>query len=136
MKKRPIGVTLLAILAGVQAVVAIIRTLQMLHLFPISLGEFRFFTFDLFGAIMWGLMALIYIWLVRSLWNLKAQGWLFLVIITTINVILNFFTILGGTPWEYILPSLVLNGAVLLYCILPGVKQAFGVVDEPLPGQR
>ena len=35
-KKRPIGVTLLAILAGFAAAVAIIYTLQMLHLWPVT----------------------------------------------------------------------------------------------------
>ena len=48
-KKRPIGVTILAILAVVGAIVAIYYTLQMLHLIPITgpFGQFKFFTFDL-----------------------------------------------------------------------------------------
>ena len=33
-KERPVGVTLLAILAAIGAVIAIVHTLQMLHLFP------------------------------------------------------------------------------------------------------
>ena len=56
-KKRPFGVTLLAILAAVAAIVAIIHTLQMLHLWPIWVGPVRFFTFDLLGAILWGILA-------------------------------------------------------------------------------
>ena len=47
-KKRPVGVIILTTLAVLSALVAIIHTLQMLHLFPIRgpLGTFHFFTFD------------------------------------------------------------------------------------------
>ena len=65
-KKRPFGVTLLAILAAVAAIVAIIHTLQMLHLWPIWVGPVQFFTFDLLGAILWGILALLcFVWLRR-----------------------------------------------------------------------
>ena len=39
MRERPIGVTILAILAGVAAVLAAIHALQFLGLFPIVLGQ-------------------------------------------------------------------------------------------------
>jgi hypothetical protein len=127
-KKRPFGVTLLAILAAVAAIVAIIHTLQMLHLFPIRgpFGAFRFFTFDLLGAILWGILALIYIWLVRMLWNVDPQAWLFLVVLSILNLILAFVSGLGATPWEALLPSIVVNGLILIYLLLPGTKAAFG----------
>jgi hypothetical protein len=125
-KERPFGVTILAILAGIAAVIAIIHTLQMLHLFPIFLGPVRFFTFSVIGAILWGIMALIYIWLVRGLWNIDPSAWLFLVIISTFNLILAFISILGTTSFQAMLPSIVINGAILIYCLLPGVKDSFG----------
>ena len=127
-KSRPFGVTILAILAGIAAFLAVIHTLQMLHLFPIrgSLGVFSFFTFDLLGALLWGLMAVIYIWLVRMLWNLDPQGWLFLVIIAIFNLILAFVSILGRSSFQAMLPSILINGVILIYCLLPGTKEAFG----------
>ena len=127
-KSRPFGVTILAILAGIAAFFAVIHTLQMLHLFPISgpLGVFSFFTFDLLGALLWGLMAAIYIWLVRMLWNLDPQGWLFLVIIAIFNLILALVSILGRSSFQAMLPSILINGIILLYCLLPGTKEAFG----------
>lgn len=127
-KSRPFGVTILAILAGIAAFFAVIHTLQMLHLFPISgpLGVFSFFTFDLLGALLWGLMAAIYIWLVRMLWNLDPQGWLFLVIIAIFNLILAFVSILGNSSFQAMLPSILINGVILIYCLLPGTKEAFG----------
>ena len=127
-KSRPFGVTILAILAGIAAFIAIIHTLQMLHLFPISgpAGVFSFFTFDLLGALLWGLMAAIYIWLVRMLWNLDPQGWLFLVVIAIFNLILAFVSVLGRSSFQAMLPSILINGIILIYCLLPGTKEAFG----------
>lgn len=125
-KSRPIGITIIAILAGLAAVMAIIHTLQMLHLFPVFLGPVAFFTFDLLGAIMWGIMALIWIWAVRMLWNVDPQGWLFVVLLASLNLILAVVSILGDSSWQAMLPDLVINGAVLLYCLLPGTKAAFG----------
>jgi hypothetical protein len=127
-KSRPFGVTILAILAGIAAFFAVIHTLQMLHLFPISgpLGVFSFFTLDLLGALLWGLMAAIYIWLVRMLWNLDPQGWLFLVIIAIFNLILALVSILGNSSFQAMLPSILINGVILIYCLLPGTKEAFG----------
>lgn len=95
--KRPFGVTILAILAGIAAFIAILHTLQMLHLFPISgpFGIFRFFTFDLFGAILWGILALIYLWVMNKLWNLDPQGWLFVAALSALNLILAVLSIIG-----------------------------------------
>ena len=123
-KKRPVGVTLLAIFAGFAALVSIIYTLQMLHLWPVTgpFGEFKFFTFNLFGAIIW-------IWVARLLWAVDVQGWLFVVVLATLNIILNLFSVIGGTPWEAVSVSLFLNTLILIYSLLPGTKAAFGA-DE------
>lgn len=131
-KKRPFGVTLLALLAGLAFVVALIHTLQMLHLFPISgpFGEAHFFTFDLLGALLWGVMAAIYLWVFRMLWNLDPQGWLFVVVIAVLNLILAFMSIFGSSTWQSMLPSLVVNGLVLIYGMLPGTKAAFEIPSK------
>ncbi len=149
-KKRPFGVTILAILAGIAAFIAIIHTLQMLHLFPISgpFGIFRFFTFDLFGAILWGILALIYLWVMNKLWNLDPQGWLFVAALSALNLILAVLSIIGQSSLQAMLPSIVVNGLILIYALLPGTKEAFGVatstsgvaapamVSEPAPEQE
>jgi hypothetical protein len=128
-KKRPFGVTLLALLAGLAFLVAVVHTLQMLHLFPISgpFGEAHFFTFDLIGALLWGLMAVIYLWVFRMLWNLDPQGWLFIAVIAVLNLILAGLSILGDSTWQSMLPALLINGLVLIYTLLPGTKAAFNV---------
>jgi hypothetical protein len=131
-KSRPFGVTLLAIFALLAALVAGYHTLQMLHLLPVRLfgGEFKFFTFDLFGAFMWGIMAFIYLWVFRMLWNLDQQGWLFVTVIAVLNLLLAFVSIFGETTWQELLPSIVINGLILIYALLPGTKAAFGVPSK------
>lgn len=128
-KRRPFGITLLAILAGIAAIIAIIHTLQMLHLFPIRgpFGVFSFFTFDLLGAILWGILALIYIWVTRMLWNLDPAGWLFVAAISALNLILAVISIFGQSTWQAMLPSIIINGLILIYVLLPGTKEAFGM---------
>lgn len=125
-KHRPFGVTLLALLAGAAALVNVWHTLQMLHLLPVKIGESRFFTFDIVGAILFGLLALIYIWVFLRLWNVDPQGWLFVTVLAMLNLILAFVSILGQSTFSAMLPSLLLNGFILLYCLLPGTRQAFG----------
>lgn len=125
-KHRPFGVTLLALLAGLGALVNIWQTLQMLHLAPINLGESHFFTFDPLGAILFGILAAIYLWAIVMLWNVNPQGWLFVTILSMLNLILAFVAVLGQTTVSAVMPNLILNGLILLYCLLPGTRQAFG----------
>ncbi len=123
---RPFGVTLLALLAGAAALVNIWHTLQMLHLLPVSVGEHRFFTFDFVGAILFGLLAAIYIWVFLKLWNVSPEGWLFVTILSLLNLILAFVSIIGESTFEAMLPALLVNGLIILYALLPGTRQAFG----------
>ncbi len=126
MNNRPFGVTILAVLAAFAALFAVVHTLQMLHVLPHFLGSVKFWDFSLIGALMWGLLALIYIWLVRMIWNVNPQGWLFLVILSTLNLILAFVSLLGQTTWQAVAPTILINGIMLIYCLLPGTKAAFG----------
>jgi hypothetical protein len=127
-KHRPFGVTLLAILAGIAAVIAAFHTLQYLGLFPFFVGEINIpvRSFNLFAALMWGIMVWIYIWLVQMLWNVDKEGWLFLVVITIFNLILNFVELLFGMQWGDVAAATVVNAIILIYCMLPGVRKDFG----------
>ncbi|MFC1960531.1 hypothetical protein ACFLYO_07465 [Chloroflexota bacterium] len=129
MTKRPIGVTLLAMLSIIGIVVAVYRTLQALGLFPLSFGPFEFYNLSIFAAFMYGLLALIWVWVFQWLWAVDPRGWMFAAVLTTLNIIFDFIAVIGGTAWEYILPSLAINTIILIYCLLPGTKAAFGV-DE------
>ena len=128
-KNRPFGVTLLAILAIIGAIVAAYHTLQYLGIFSFTglFGVFEFYGVNWIGALMWALMILIYIWVARMLWNLDPQGWLFVVALSTLNLILAMLSIIGDSTWQAMLPSLIVNGLILLYTLMPGTKEAFNV---------
>jgi hypothetical protein len=123
-RDRPIGVTVLAILAGIAAFLSVFFSLQFLGLALFN-PVVDFFGSAGFGAAMWAIMALIWLWLMRMLWAVNPQAWLFLVVFTIFNLILAVVSIIGGTDWELLLPSLILNGLVLVYCVLPGTREAF-----------
>lgn len=126
-RNRPFVITLLAIFALLGAAQALFVTLQYLHILPVSIGELHFWTFDFWGALMWGILFLIYMWVFRMLWNVDPQGWLFLVIISGLNLILAFLYILGGSSWEALSAAIIINGLILIYCLLPGTKKAFEI---------
>ena len=138
MGNRPFGVTLLAILAGIAAVLAGVRTLQYLGLIPFTvdflIGDFSFRTFNIWAALMWGLLTWIWVWLVRMLWNVQPEAWLFLAVITVFNLILDFIVLVGGGTFEDIAASFLLNALILIYVMLPGTKRAFDMEAKKAAG--
>ena len=126
-KERPIGVTILAFLAILGAINALIYTLQMLHLIPTFLGPIAFYQFSLIGAFFWGLLFFIWLAVFRMLWEVQPQGWMFMVLIAVFNLIYGIICVLGGSSWEAMAPIIIISGLILIYCLLPGTKQAFGI---------
>jgi hypothetical protein len=128
-KERPVGVTILAVLAGIAAVLAAFHALQFLGIFPFILGpsgyKFRYFSF--WYALMYGLLVWVYVWLVQMLWRVDRQAWMFLVVVTMFYLILDLFMLIGATTWQDVSVSIIFNGIILLYCMLPGVRSAFGI---------
>jgi hypothetical protein len=127
MKKRPFGVTLLAILAGLLAILSGIHALQALGLFPYMLGPFTVHAFNFWSFLMWALMVWVYVWVVKMLWSVDKQAWLFLAVITVFNLILDFTVMLGAAEWSDVSLSFLINAFILIYIMLPGVKRAFDV---------
>jgi hypothetical protein len=127
-RERPVGVTILAILAGIAAVFAAIHALQFLGIIPFFIGPsgYKVHFFSFWYALMYGLLVWVYIWLTMALWRVEPQAWMFLVIVTMFYLILDFFTLIGASTWEDVAVSVILNAIILLYCMLPGVKSAFG----------
>jgi len=126
-KKRPFGVTLLAILAGVAAVLAAIHCLQALGILPYNLtGAVQVRSTNLWNAFMWGLLVWVYVWLVQMLWRVDPQAWLFLAVITVFDLILAVMGMAGSATWSDYGVSFVFNALVLIYIMLPSTKRAFG----------
>jgi hypothetical protein len=130
MKKRPFGVTVLAILAGLVAVMSGIHALQSLGILPFALGPFTVHAFSFWSFLMWGMLVWIYVWLVQMLWNMDKSAWLFLAVISVFNLILDFTLMLGQGDWSDVSVHFLLNAIILIYVMLPGVKQAFEVSEK------
>lgn len=75
---------------------------------------------------MYGLLVWVYIWLTRALGRVEPQAWMFLVIVTMFYLILDFFSLIGANSWQDVSVSINVNALILLYCMLPGVRRAFG----------
>ncbi len=126
-KKRPIGVTVLAILAGIAAVLAVIHFLQAIGIVPYMIGPIGVRGFNLWNAILWALMIWVWVWLVKMLWDVDPQAWMFLAVITVFNLILNFVLLLGAsTQWTDVSLSFIINAIILIYVLLPSTRKAFG----------
>ena len=97
-KGRPIGVTILAIVAIIGAINAFIVTLQMLHLLPTYLGPVAFYQFSLIGAIIWGFIAFIWLGIAGALWIVHPSGWLWMVLIATFDLIYGIIWYWEGHP--------------------------------------
>lgn len=126
-KARPLGVTILAFLAILGAINALIYTLQMLHLIPVFIGPVAFFTFSLIGAFFWGLLVFIWLWVFRMLWEVNPQGWMFVTLISIFNLIFGIINVIGASSWQAMAPHIIISGLILVYCMLPGTKEAFGI---------
>ena len=127
MKSRPFGVTVLAILAGIVAVLAGVHAIQALGIFPYMIGPFSVHAFSFWSFLMWALLVWVYVWLVKMLWNVDKQAWLFLAVITVFNLILDFTVMLGQGDWSDVSIHFLLNAIILIYVMLPGVKRSFEV---------
>jgi hypothetical protein len=124
-RTRPIGVTVLTVLAGIAAVLSGIHLLQALGIFPYLIGSFSIRDFNLWYALMWGLLLWVYVWLIQMLWRVDQSAWMFLIIITIWNLSVAFITILGSPTFSDVSLSFLVNGLILIYCMLPGVREAF-----------
>ena len=125
MKKRPFGVTVLAILAGLAAVLAAIHALQSLGILGIAIGPFKVHAFSFWSFLMWALMVWVWVWLVQMLWRVDKQAWLVLAVITVFNLVLDFTLLLGSGEWSDVSVSFIVNALILIYVMLPGVKRSF-----------
>jgi hypothetical protein len=125
-KQRPFGVTILAILAGILAVLAGVHALQALGILPYVIGPVKVNVANFWNFLMWAIMVYIWIWLVRMLWRVDPQAWLFLAVITVFELILDFVSMIGSGSWSDVSVSFIISLIILIYVMLPSTKRAFG----------
>ncbi len=124
---RPVGVTILAILALIAAVVNGYHALQYMGLFPIIIGPVKFFTINWLGSLGFILLAAIWVWVFTKLWALDPQGWSFMIILAFINIGFAVLAIIGESNIGEELPAILISGLILIYAYSSGVKKAFSV---------
>ena len=100
---------------------------RLLHILPTFIGPVAFYQFSLIGAFFWGILVLIWLAVFRMLMDVQPQGYQFMLILGVLNLIFGIIAVLGGSSWEAMAPLLIVSGLVVIYCLLPGTKQAFGI---------
>ena len=117
--------TVIAVVAGIVAVVDVIRYMEWLFS-PLS-----FLGSPVLGAILSGLVAIIWFWAALRIWNLDPQGWLFVVAIAAIYLVFDLIALIASdasfeATLEILMPSIFINGLALILGLLPSTKREFG----------
>lgn len=128
MKKRPMAVTILGIVALIAGVLVLLEALLFFGVGLFGLVQLRFFTVAWLGGILSLIVALIWLATSRQLFTLDPRGWMFVVVIAIITLVINVITLIGPNAnefnslwWSFIAPVLA-----LVLAFLPGTRAAFG----------
>jgi len=70
-------------------------------------------------------LTLIYLWVAKMLWDLDPRGWLFVVIMASINLIFDVVAIIGASSFAALSASIFVNILLLVYCFWPATRAAF-----------
>lgn len=125
---RPIGVTLLAVGAGLAGLYQIWRILVFAGIANFTvIGQPVEFNEPQWGYIFWSaILALIWFWVAAGFWNLRAYAWSFGNFISLFTLIWGFFEILfGGSSIEYQTVPWFLALVIYMYLNYPGVQKHF-----------
>ncbi len=137
---RPIGVTVLAVLAGLAALAEIWRMLVFLGIVNFTfVGKSVSFPEAQWGQAFWALiLAAIWVWVAMGFWNVRAYAAQFGIFISLFTLIFGFMALLFGSSMEAETVPWLLAGAIFLYLSYPGVQQQFVEHELELmtPAQR
>ena len=125
---RPIGVTLLAIGAGIAGLFQIWRILVFLGLASFNVvGNEVSFNEPQWGQIIWaGIIAAIWFWVAAGFWGVRAYAWQFGIFISLFTMIFGFFSILASnTTTEFEMVGWLISIAIFFYLNYPGVRNTF-----------
>jgi len=124
---RPIGVTILAILAGVAGLLEIWRTLVFLGIAKFTfVGNEVAFPNPQWGQAIWAiLLAGIWFWVATGLWNMRAYAWSFGIYISIFTLIFGFFAVLGASTLEAESAPIFVALIIFMYLNYPGVRNQF-----------
>jgi hypothetical protein len=126
--QRPIGVTVLALLAGLAGLFEVWRALVFLGIAKFTfVGKEVSFSDPQWASALWAiLIAAIWFWVAAGFWNVRAYAWSFGIFISIFTIIFGFFALLGsaGTMESETLGWL-LAIIIFFYLNYPGVRNVF-----------
>lgn len=139
--RRPIGVTILAALSFLAGLANLWRVGVYLGLFKFNIaGEEMWKLPDAnWAAALWALLiAAIWFWVAVNFWNMRAAAWQFGVFISLFTLIWGFFALLFGSSVSAETVPWLLAGAIYIYLMWPGVREAFAQseMNRMTPEQR
>lgn len=125
--QRPIGVTLLAIGAGLAGLLELWRTLVFLGVVNFSfVGKTVSFPDPQWGQALWALiLAAIWFWIAEGFWNVRAYAWSFGIFISIFTLIFGFMALLFGSSVEAETVPWILALVIYMYLNYPGVRNHF-----------
>lgn len=120
-RERPLGVTILAILAAVGGVLGLLGSVALLGLFTAAGGFFMIL------GIVSLVLSVLYLIFAYGAWTLQPWGWSLGVGLAAASVVLTLIGLTQGTQ-EIVgaIISLAISGVILYYLFQPDVKAAFG----------
>ncbi len=137
---RPIGVTLLAVGAGLAALFELWRTLVFLGIVNFTfIGKEVSYPSAQWGQAFWALiLAAIWIWIAEGFWNVRAYAWSFGIFISIFTLIFGFMALLFGSSVEAETVPWLLALLIYMYLNYPGVRDQFAAKEMSLltPEQR
>lgn len=138
--QRPIGVTLLALGAGLIGLYQLWRAAIFMGWVNFNfVGKAVTFPEPQWGQVLWALiLAAIWFWVAAGFWNVRAYAWSFGNFIALFTLIWGFFAVLFGSSVEAETIPWLLAGGIFLYLNYPGVRDHFYEKEMSLltPEQR
>ena len=124
---RPIGVTILALAAGVAGLFEVWRALVFAGVASFTfIGKPVTFPEAQWGSAFWAvILALIWFWVAAGFWNVRAYAWSFGNFISLFTIIFGFFALLGGSTMEAESVGWLLAIGIFFYLNYPGVQKHF-----------
>ena len=131
-RKKNWAVYILFFLAVIAGILAFIDAGRYMGWIPINatipgLGEisFAYPQAQWFAALMQALLGAIWFLVAYWLWTLNPSGWMFVIVISVINLIFLGLAVLGRTTFSQVLPAVLVNALAFILALLPGTKAAF-----------
>jgi len=124
---RPIGVTLLALVAGIAGLLQIWRIAVFMGWVNFTfVGKEVAFPNPQWGQVIWAaILAAIWFWVAMGFWNVRAYAWSFGNFISLFTLIFGFFAVLGSSTLEAESAPIFVALIIFMYLNYPGVRDQF-----------